>query len=595
MIANPPISVESPPARGEYPRPRLVRSTWASLNGPWEFQFDPENSGLDEAFYLRTAFGSEIEVPFAYQTARSGIGDTLVCEVVWYGKTFFIPEDWAGSSVLLHFGAVDYDATVWVNGQAVGFNRGGYSPFTLDVTRLLVSGANRICVRVLDSQDPGQPRGKQSSSGLPHGIDYWCTTGIWQSVWLEPVGTCYVAEVLVTSDIEAGMLLVSPVLHGRRTGVDVEVTVFDGEKVVARKLAPSSRLSQPMALALPEPRLWAPNHPHLYGLEIKLTRGGEVVDVVSSYAGLRSVAVKNGSFELNGEAIYLKMVLDQGYWPESGLTAPSDAALEQDVLVTKRLGFNAARKHQKVEDPRWLYWCDVHGLLIWGEMANARSWSRQTQERLEAEWTRAVERDRSHPCIIAWVPLNESMGFPNLEAGDALQRAGVERLAHLTRRLDPTRPVIDNDGWEQTDATDVVAVHDYSHSGANLRARYDGYLGGQAFPDRIWTGSRISLLSGVKLACRPIMLTEVGGFLTIPANQEKLDVMYNIYGSIKSSGELLDKYRELMNAIGSLPFLAGFCYTQLTDVEQEQNGLLTFDRQPKSDVEAIADIHANMR
>jgi beta-galactosidase/beta-glucuronidase len=582
-------------ARAEYPRPRLVRSEWYCLNGPWEFSFDPADKGLQSEAYLRSSLEREIIVPFSYQTALSGIDDRQVCEVVWYAKNFELPEDWEGKSILLHFGAVDYEATIWINGATAGTHRGGYVPFSLDITRLLKEGVNRVTVRVMDSQDPGQPRGKQSSSGLPFGIDYWCTTGIWQSVWLEPVSPSYIGDVVVSSDIERGQFLITPVIYGSRTDIDIEITVFDGSEPVAKKLISTTFHSQPIELSVPKPKLWQPNSPHLYALELRLFRGGEPIDLVRSYAGMRSVEARNGAILLNKEPIYLKMVLDQGYWPESGLTAPTDTALERDVLLVKQLGFNAVRKHQKVEDPRWLYWCDVHGLLVWGEMANARSWSFETQEKLETEWARVIERDRSHPCIVAWVPLNESMGFPNLGAGHAPQIAGVERLVHLTRRLDPSRPVIDNDGWEQTDASDIVAIHDYSHSGAELKSRYLEYSNGGELPERIWTGARTSLLPGVELDGRPIMLTEVGGFLMLPKGEGSLDVMYSVYGSIGTSRELLDKYRELMNAIGTLPFLSGFCYTQFTDVEQEMNGLLQFDREPKADLDEIREIHENMR
>jgi len=570
--------------RTEYPRPNFVRNEWLCLNGGWEFQFDPEGVFSQEQPLEKT-----IQVPFAYQSKLSGINDQRVCELVWYAKSFEIPSSWVGRNVLVHFGAVDYEATIWVNGVEAGFNRGGYVPFTLDVTRLLKEGTNRVVVRVLDTQDPGQPRGKQSSSGLPHGIDYWCTTGIWQSVWLEPVPTSYLADVVVSSDISQELLVVSPVIHGGRADLEVEVLVHDGPIQIASK-----RGVGPLQVSIKEPKLWSPDSPHLYDLTIKLLRKGQVVDEVRSYAGMRSVETKNGQILFNGEPLYLKMALDQGYWPESGLTGPSDQALREDVKLARQLGFNAVRKHQKVEDPRWLYWCDVEGLLVWGEMANARAWSNQTQERLEAEWERVVLRDLSHPCIIAWVPSNESMGFPELEAGREQTRAGIERLAYMTRRLDPTRPVVDNDGWEQTQASDIVCVHDYSHSGAALRPRYEEYMRGGDFPKRTWTGGRITLLSGVEIDGRPIMLTEVGGFLTVPKTEGKLDVMYEHYGSIKTSDELLAKYRQLMEAIGSLPFLSGFCYTQFTDVEQEQNGLLTYDRQPKIDPETIAEIHRTM-
>lgn len=574
----------APLPRPEYPRPRLVRDHWLSLNGPWEFAFGEEGP-LDLT----------INVPFAYQWELSGIHDHRMSDVVRYARNFTVPEDWAGDLILLHFGAVDYEATIWVNGTEIGAHRGGHVPFTLDITRLLQPGENRLELRVVDAQDRDQPRGKQASNGLPHGIDYWCTTGIWQTVWLEPVSPTYLGDLYVQPDLPTSTLLLTPFVYGGRADVTLEVAVFDGDDVVAEADVCATLLADPIRLSIPAVKPWTPENPHLYDIRVRLRRNGEVIDEVASYAGMRSVEVRNGRFLLNGEPRYLRLVLDQGYWPDGGLTAPTDEALKADVEWMKTLGFDGARKHQKVEDPRWLTWCDRLGLLVWGEMANARAWSFECQEHLEAEWARVVERDRSHPCIIAWVPLNESMGYPDLEAGNAAQIHGVERLAHLTRRLDPTRPVIDNDGWEQTASSDVIAVHDYSHSGSDLASRYQGVLAGEPLPTRIWSGSRRSLLEGVEQGGRPILLTEVGGFLTRPdVPEEDLDVMYRIYNSVSTGDELLNRYRELMENIGSLPFIAGFCYTQLTDVEQEKNGLLTYDRQPKVDPAAVADIHRAM-
>lgn len=564
--------------RSEYPRPRLRREKWLCLNGTWEFAFDEADRGLQDGWPHAEALEAQITVPFAHQWALSGLEDRRVCETVWYARNFEVPTEWQGQRVLLHFGAVDYVAEIWINGAAVGEHQGGHVPFSFDVTALLKPGQNRVVVRVTDSQDKHQPRGKQASSGLPRGIDYWCTTGIWQTVWLEPVANSYLADLAIESFPERDGIEVRPVVYGSRANVEVEVEVLDGDRVVAT-CRQCALASESFALAIEGAKSWSPASPFLYGVRARLIKEGAVLDEVESYAGVRTVEVKDGRFTINGGPTILRLVLDQGYWPDGGMTAPTDEALKADIEASIALGFNGARKHQKVEDPRWLYWCDQLGFLAWGEMANARAWSPAAQRELEAEWTSAIERDRSHPCVIAWVPLNESMGFPNLESGDVRQRNGVERLAHLTRRLDPTRPVIDNDGWEQTDVSDVVAIHDYSHTGAELAARYEQAV----LPERIWSGSRISLLPGVVPAGRPILLTEVGGFLTRPEDTQELDPMYRIYDSISDLKELERKVVELMEGIGSVPFLGGFCYTQLTDVEQEMNGLLTYDRRYKVD------------
>jgi hypothetical protein len=306
--------------------------------------------------------------------------------------------------------------------------------------------------------------------------------------------------------------------------------------------------------------------------------------------------LRDGRVWLNDNPVYLAMVLDQGYWPESYLAAPTDDALRADVEWVKRFGFNGARKHQKIEDPRWLYWCDRLGLLVWEEMPNAREWSSQAEERLAAEWKRAVQRDYNHPCIISWVPVNESMGFPKLRQHHAGQFAFIERMVAMTRQLDAKRPVIDNDGWEHTDITDICAIHDYTPTATLLRERYEDASSGGALPPHVWIGNKPLFVLGSRYRGQPVMLSEVGGFLMIPPGvpPEDRDMLYRFYGSVQTSEELLAKYRDLMEGISSLRFVAGFCYTQLTDIEQEINGLLTYDRRPKISPEQLAEIHKGL-
>jgi beta-galactosidase/beta-glucuronidase len=306
--------------------------------------------------------------------------------------------------------------------------------------------------------------------------------------------------------------------------------------------------------------------------------------------------MRDGRVLLNGEPVYLKMVLDQGYWPDGLLAAPSDEALQSDVGWAKTFGFNGARKHQKIEDPRWLYWCDRLGLLVWGEMPNGREWSSLAEERLAAEWKRAVRRDYNHPCIVAWVPVNESMGFPDLGHEHPGQYAFIERMVSGTRRIDPTRPVVDNDGWEHTDITDICAIHDYTPTARGLRERYGATLESGELPPKVWIGEKPLFARGSRYRGQPIVLSEVGGFLMIPREvpPEERDMLYRFYGSVDTNEELVAKYRDLMEGIASLRFLAGFCYTQLTDIEQESNGLLTYDRRAKVAPERIAEIHREL-
>ena len=572
-----------------------MRSEWLSLNGEWEFDFDDGDQGLAEAWWDGRALPSRITVPFAYQCILSRIEDKAIHEIVWYARTLEVPAAWKGRDLLLHFGAVDYRATVWVNGHEAGHNRGGHVPFELDIAPYLQEGANRLTVRVEDRQDPHQPRGKQSSSGLPSGIDYYCTTGIWQSVWLEPVPEMRIDGVKITPCVPESAFDFTVQLHAPGIPWEVEVEVVaDGAPVASRTVTGASAVHA-IRVELPEPRLWSPADPFLYDVNVRLRRGGEVLDEVRLYAGLRSVEIRNGWLLLNGEPTYLAQILDQGYWTDGYLTPPSDDAIRADVEWTLRFGYNGARKHQKIEDPRYYYWCDRLGLLVWAEMPNARAWSPEGEEQLLAEWERAVCRDYNHPCIITWVPVNESMGFPHLREGHPGQYAFLERIVSVTRQLDATRPVIDNDGWEHTDVTDIIAIHDYSHTGDRLRERYVEALAGGPLPPATWTGSRQIFARGSRYHGQPVMLTEVGGFLLLPdLPEEQLDRMYRIYDSFNSPDELLQMYRGLMEGIGHLTFVTGFCYTQLTDIEQEINGLLTFDRQPKVDPEALAEIHREL-
>jgi beta-galactosidase/beta-glucuronidase len=582
--------------RPEYPRPQFVRSLWFNLNGEWEFAFDDANEGLDQGWHDGRELPLRINVPFAYQTPLSGINDKSMHEVVWYSRSFELPQLFHSRDLLLNFGAVDYAASVWVNGQEVGHNRGGHVPFQFDISPYLKSGANRLTVRVEDRQDPQQPRGKQSHTGLPESIDYYCTTGIWQTVWLEPVPSIRIEELRMVTHAKRNLLELTVFLHAPSATWRVEVEVLEQGRRVAISEDQTAVATGRLAITIPYAKLWSPESPHLYDLQVRLYDGSRLLDEVGSYVGIRGIELREGRFLLNGNPTYLKMVLDQGYWPDGYLTAPSDEALQTDIGWVKMFGFNGARKHQKIEDPRWLYWCDRLGLLVWEEMPNAREWSPKAEELLSAEWQDAVRRDYNHPCIVAWVPVNESMGFPGLNQEHAGQYAFIERMVRVTRRLDSTRPVIDNDGWEHTDITDICAIHDYTPTAEKLSTRYQDMLGGGQLPLNVWLTDKPLFIRGSKYRGQPIVLSEVGGFLAIPDHipAEQRDMLYQFYASFKSSEELVEKYRDLMQGIGSLKFLAGFCYTQLTDIEQEINGLLTYDRQPKVSPETIAAIHRDM-
>jgi beta-galactosidase/beta-glucuronidase len=480
-----------------------------------------------------------------------------------------------------------------MNGQEVGHNQGGHTRFQFNVAPYLNPGVNRLTLRVVDTQSPAQPRGKQSVTGKPHDIDYYCTTGIWQSVWLEPVPAIRIEQVKISPCAKENRLDLRVFLHAPFAPWRIEAEVLDQGQVVARTEKAASNATLDLCVTIPNARLWSPDSPQLYEIKLRLFQDSEILDEVCCYAGLRDLELIDGLLCLNGQPIYLKMVLDQGYWPQSYLTAPSDDALRADVEWVKRFGFNGARKHQKIEDPRWLYWCDRLGLLVWEEMPNAREWSPEAETKLAAEWKRAVERDYNHPCIMGWVPINESMGLPRLKESHPAQYAFLERMVEITRRIDATRPVIDNDGWEHSDITDICAIHDYTPTAHLLRERYRETTCGGELPAHVWIDDKPLFVLGSRYRGQPIVLSEVGGFLQIPEAipPSERDLLFRFYGTWQAREEFLRKYADLMNGIASLRFVAGFCYTQLTDIEQETNGLLTYNRAPKLPPEEVAAIH----
>ncbi|MFL6673275.1 MAG: glycoside hydrolase family 2 protein [Massilia sp.] len=581
-----------------YPRPQLVRPEWMSLDGWWEFAFDDHDTGRLEGWHRGAALPLRILVPFPYQAAASGIGSREIHEIMWYSRSFDVPDGWQFGELLLHFGAVDYRAEVWINGVLAERNRGGHVPFAFDIVPYLRPGENRVTLRVEDRQDPYQPRGKQSPSGKPVRIYYFCTSGIWQSVWLEPVPAVRIERLRVLEADPDGALALQVGLHAPFGPWEAELDVLDPldpAQVVARARAVTSGASLTLHTHIEQPLPWAPATPHLYGLRVRLFQRGQLIDSVESYAGLRSVELKDGHFYLNGERTFLLMVLDQGYWPDTLLAAPSDEALREDVSWAKRLGFNGARKHQKIEAERWLYWCDKLGLLVWEEMPNARSGSAEAQEHLQIEWERAVVRDVNHPSIVAWVPIVESLGLADIKKYPD-QHAFLERMVEHTRMLDVTRPVIDNDGWQHTDLTDICTIHDYTHPVDKLLARYAGTLSSGLPPGFGWWKEKPLFLNGAQYRGQPIVLSEVGGYLSAQqyGPEKRRDRLYDHYGVVQDAAELEANYRTLMEGLATLPFLAGVCYTQLTDVEHEQNGLLTANREPKLAPEQVFALHRRL-
>jgi beta-galactosidase/beta-glucuronidase len=576
-----------------HPRPQRTRPRWTDLGGPWGFAYDDGDVGLREGWQEGAApFARTIVVPFPPESPASGIGDEAFHPVVWYRRSFVADDIRDGERLILHFGAVDYRARVWVNGQLVATHEGGQTPFSADITGALRGeGEQTLVVRAEDRpEDLAQPRGKQYWEVESRGIWHSRTTGIWQPVWLEPVGPTHLADIRWTPDIDRATLglrvaLNTPPARPLRLRVTLRLhgdlladdTYLLTDRELARDIVlPIGNIS---TSSVRQRFFWTPEYPNLIEATLTLLDGDGILDEVGSYAGLRSVGVAGGQFLLNGRPYYQRLVLQQGYWPESHLAAPSADALRREAELIKELGFNGARIHQKVEDPRFLHWCDRLGLLVWGEMANAFVFTPTAVERLTREWLDVVRRDYSHPCIVTWLPLNESWGVPALPR-DAAQRHYVQALYHLTHAADPTRPTIGNDGWEHL-ANDIWGIHDYTPAGAVLRERYGSpeaiaraLAGVEPSPQ-----SRVLALAGVEYAGQPIMITEFGGITHVPETGER----WFGYDVVPDREAFEARYADYIDAILDCPTVVGFCYTQFTDTAQETNGLLTADRRPKLD------------
>lgn len=583
--------------REEYPRPDFVRAQWQNLNGEWEFAFDDENKGLDEHWERKPGLdGQRIIVPFAFETEKSGIGEDSCHDRMWYKRTFSIPDNWRNKRIRLLFEAVDYYARVFVNGYLAGEHEGGSVGFCFDITNLIKDGLNDLTVYVLDpAEDETIPRGKQCWTPKPHSIWYTRTSGIWQSVWLEPVSEIHIEDVKLTPDLDQGTLLLeAEVLEGAGSQMEVRISL-DGCVIAEDTICLSENYLRRTFDILHNHIFasefhgsgwcWSPESPTLFDLSLCVKKDGVEQDSAETYFGMRKIHCQDGKIYLNNRPYYHKLVLDQGYWKESLLTAPSAEAFADDIKLCKAMGFNGCRKHQKVEDRRFLYWADHLGFLVWEEVPSAPCFTRKSAGRIQQEMVSAVLRDYNHPCITAWVPLNESWGVPHI-ATNQRQQSHSLALYHMIHGLDDSRPVISNDGWQMTKG-DICAVHNYTHGEAGELKKY------QCFVKEI--GKLPELLSaqpagrklyadGFSYQGEPVMLTEFGG---ISFKREAGSENGWGYTEAGTEEEFLADYERVIKAVYNSEILAGYCYTQLTDVEQETNGLLTFSHKPKVPAEEI--------
>jgi len=571
-----------------YPRPQLQRDSWYSLNGPWDFALDPDGVWRSPG---EVTWSEQIHVPFAPEAPLSGIGHTGFFLACWYRHRCELPARDPSERWILHFGAVDWGATVWINGVFAGEHEGGYTPFSFDVTDLAGTGVCEITVRAEDDpHDLAKPRGKQDWQLEPHSIWYPRTSGIWQTVWLERVPATRIGRVAFTPNLARWEIGVEIRLEGQR-GADTRLGVRlrsgstlladDSYQVVAGEVHRAIALSDPGIDDSRNELLWSPHAPTLIEVQLELrSESGDLLDRVQSYVGLRSATAQGDRFLLNGRPYLLRMVLDQGYWPEGGLTAPDDEALKRDVELARAMGCNGVRKHQKIEDPRYLYWADRLGLVVWEEMPSAYRFTRLSVKRLSEEWTSVIRRDYSHPCIVSWVPINESWGVPNLP-DNPRERHYVQALYHLTKTLDATRPVIGNDGWESV-ATDIIGIHDYDDQPDRIAKRYRAAEVLPRLFKRERPGGRLLVLEGHPHADLPLMLTEFGGIALARGETGTWG-----YTMCRSADDFAQQYERLLDVVRNLGLLAGFCYTQFTDTYQEANGLLYADRTPKFPMQRI--------
>lgn len=587
----------SPPdvPRPEYPRPQFARERWECLNGAWEFEIDERDDGEERGLHRRH-LDHEILVPFAPETPRSGIEAKGFLPAVWYRRDIEVPAGWAGYRLLLHFQAVDYDATIWCNGQCVGRHLGGSTVVTCELTGVAQPGERAtIVVRARDDPGRAQPRGKQSDQLGPYGSRTVRTTGIWQSVWLEPVPSTYLLRPKLTPSLSTGSLLVSQRLRGDRRSLRARVSVYDDEGIVEQTtVAADAEMTTTLISAIPagRRRLWSPEDPYRYRLSIALVRpDDELVDEIRSYFGLRSLAVTEGAVLLNGAPRFQRLVLDQGYWPGTGWTAPSEEDLVRDITMSLAAGFDGARAHQRVAEERWLYHADRLGYLVWGEFPDwcvaggdspAAVHHRGFPIEYAGEWLETLERAYSHPSIVAWCALNETEKPPGgrLEDLDAPTNA----LFLAAREVDGTRPVLDVSGYHhRRDDADLWDCHDYEQDLATFSAHYAQLprLAPQVSSDAAdpWPAPAPG---------QPIFVSEFGGVVLAPgaAGQASAD------NQAASADELLQRFGGLCRTLLENPFVAGYCYTQLTDTYEERNGLLTADRRPKLPLADLAAVQS---
>ena len=565
--------------RPEHPRPDALRENWLSLNGEWQFEIDTKDDGEARGLISGHELNSKIVVPFCPESKLSGlgIGNTQYLNRVWYRRTLELPASMNGKRVLLHFGGVDYKTWVYVNGELAGTHLGENAAFAFEITHILKPGNNEIVVRVHDDLRSGlQPGGKQAYDKSA-GCMYTRTTGIWQTVWLEAVGSSYVENFSVVPDPEHSRVLIDASVNGPDDDVKLTAVALADGRSVGEDSSSGTWRNHRLVVNLSEKKLWQPGAPFLYDLQFSLTRGGKTLDEVKSYFGLRSVKIQGRRILINGKPVFQRTILDQGFYPEGVWTAPTEEALKQDIEMSMAAGYNGTRLHQKVFEPRYLYWADKLGYLVWGEFPNWGFGSKpEGYAPWVTEWTEVLLRDRNHPAIIGWCPFNES----GSKSGE-LQQV----IWNVTRAVDSTRPVLETSGWVHTVANpEVLDAHDYDGNPESLRKHWARYFTEQDTSPVI--PARYGIDRKVNDRGIPFMVSEFGGI------GWGLNGGWGYGQGPKTIEEFYERYTGLCAALLDNPNFFGFCYTQLTDVEQEHNGLYYYDRKPKFDLKRLHDATA---
>lgn len=576
--------------RQEHPFPQMVREDWINLNGEWEFEIDNSVSGKFREFYKRDSLNSKITVPFCPESKLSGVDNKDFMNCVWYRKEFELPKSFLGKRTILHIGASDCVTTVYVNAVEAGNHTGGYTSFSIDITDYVSEGKNTIFVCAKDDvRDSGQPSGKQSERYNSFGCSYTRTTGIWQTVWLEAAGDSYIKNFHTFADVENGaaifkIFLAGSFCNGKTLRANASFQSRPMGSVSTQVFGDVAYVSVP----LEETHLWDIGAGNLYDIEFSLWDNNMEIDSVKCYFGLRTIAYGENGFELNGRTVFGKWVLDQGYYPDGVYTAPTDEALKEDITNSFRLGFNGARLHEKIFEPRFLYWADKLGYPVWEEFPN---WgcdiSRyESLNNILPQWMEAIDRDFSHPSIIGWCPLNEIGGI----SGCQLNADVVKTLYNVTKELDPTRPVVDTSGFIHQVSFEIFDVHDYEQN-PNLIREYYSKLDEGIITDHIQRDQRRSGLQTYK--GEPVFVSEYGGIKWDMDNIPEGSTTSWGYGDApKSEAEFLERFKNITHAFMDNPKICAICYTQLYDVEQERNGLMTYDRKHKFNPEIIRRINS---